>query len=96
MDIIKIAWKNIKKKKFKSVVVFLLIFLTGFGIFGGKILCGSLENGLKLTKDRMGSDMIVVPKGFVSAAEDALFNGKACTLIFDKSIEDKIASVAGV
>ena len=96
MDIVKIAWKNIKKKKFKSVVVFLLIFLTGFGIFGGKILCGSLENGLKLTKDRMGSDMIVVPKGFVSAAEDALFNGKACTLIFDKSIEDKIASVDGV
>lgn len=84
---IKLAWLNIKGKQFKYTIMFLLIFLTSIGLYTGDVLLTSMKKGLEITQDRIGAEVIVVPDGFVSEAEDALFKGKACTLNFNRQWE---------
>ena len=44
-----------------------------------------------IINDRIGADVIVVPEGFVSDTEDALFKGKVCTIKFDTKWNDIIS-----
>lgn len=93
---IKLAWLNIKGKKFKYAIMFILLFITSLGVYAGEVLQGSMEKGLKITGNRIGADIIVVPDGFVSQTEDALFKGKPCTLNFDRGWETALQQVEGV
>lgn len=93
---LRLAWLNIRGKRFKYTIIFLLIFLTSIGIYTGDVLFTSMKKGLKITQDRIGADVIVVPDGFVSEAEDALFKGKACTLNFDRQWEAKLRKTEDV
>ncbi len=93
---IKLALLNIKGKKFKYTILFLLIFLTSAGIYAGDVLFTSMRVGLDITKNRIGADVIVVPEGFVSEAEDALFKGKACSLNFNRQWETELQNVEGI
>lgn len=91
-SIVKLACLNIRSQKFKYVIVFILIFIAGIGVYASEVLNQSLKNGLYIVKDRIGADVIVVPEGFVSETEDALFKGKACTIKFDTEWKDVIVN----
>lgn len=93
---IKLAWLNIRGRKFKYIIMFLLLFVTSVGIYTSEVLQNSMRKGLEITQDRMGADIIVVPNGFVTETEDALFKGKACTLNFERSWETILREVEGV
>ncbi len=93
---LKLALFNIKGKKFKYSIMFLLLFITSIGIYASDILLQSMEKGLITTKEQIGADIIVVPEGFVSEVDDALFKGKACTLNFDRKWEYVLQDMEGV
>jgi putative ABC transport system permease protein len=60
------------------------------------LLIESLRLGMISTSERLGADMIVVPKNYVSSIQDALFLGKPCTVYFHKNWVDKIKKMEGV
>ena len=93
---LKLALWNIKGKKFKYTIIFLLLFVTSLGVYAGEVLQNSMKKGLEVTQSRLGADIIVVPEGFVSQTEDALFKGKACTLNFERSWESVLRETEGV
>lgn len=93
---VKLALFNIKGKKFKYTIMFLLLFITSIGIYASDMLLQSMEKGLNTTKEQIGADIIVVPEGFVSEVDDALFKGKACTLNFDRKWETILQDMEGV
>ncbi len=92
----KLAYLNIRGKKFKYCIIFLLLFITTLGIYAGEVLQNSMKKGLEITQSRIGADIIVTPEGFVSQTEDALFKGKACTLNFERSWENILRKEEGV
>ena len=92
----KLAIKNICHQKFQVRIMFLLLLITSIGIFAGSLLIYSMKQGLKITKDRIGADIIVVPDKFVTNVEDALFEGKPCTVNFDSSWKSKLDNIEGV
>lgn len=91
-----IAFRNIRKQKFQTSIVIILLFITTVTLFLSNYLTKSMEEGLKEAKKRLGADLIVVPDRFVSSIEDALFLGKPCTVNFDKGWLRKIAALDGV
>lgn len=93
---LQIALQNIRKKRFKYIAVFTLLFLTAIAIFVGGVLLDSMKAGLRMTKERIGAEVIVVPDGYVSAVEDSLFKGKACTLTFDRKWETRMKQLPEV
>lgn len=96
MICVKLAWLNIKGKKFKYTVIFALLFITSLAVYAGEVIQNSMKKGLEVTRNRIGADIIVVPDGFVSETEDALFKGKACTLNFKRDWESVLKDTEGV
>lgn len=93
---LKLAWLNIKAKKFKYVIIFLLIMITSIGIYTSNLLATSLSDGLEKTKEKLGADLIIVPSELEKNVEDALFEGIPCTLTFDSSFNEKLTVLKGV
>lgn len=91
-----LAYRNICHQKLQSVFIFLLLFVVSASIFAGGILTESMRQGLERTKQQMGADVIVVPNTFVTQVEDALFQGKPCTVNFEASWQEKLGSIQGV
>lgn len=56
----------------------------------------NLELGITNTTERMGADMIVVPREGTENIRDSLFKGKPCTVVFDRAWEDSVRKVDGV
>ena len=92
----KLAIKNILYQKFRTSILLCLLLFSTIGIFGGSLLNHCMKDGLNTTIDRIGADIIVVPDKFVSDVEDALFQGKACTVNFDAAWKEKLGNVEGV
>lgn len=82
--------KNMKAR----ITRYLLLLFFIFSLVTTVIICTNLSLGVKRgidsTISRMGADIILVPDGFVSSIQDALFLGAPCTVYFKDSWIDRI------
>ncbi len=92
----KIIYQNLKKQLLRSSFLFFLALLLAFSMETSSLLIESLKLGMISTLERLGADMIVVPRNYVSSIQDALFLGKPCTVYFHISWVDKIKEMEGV
>ena len=54
------------------------------------------EESLRLAKERLGADVVVVPRGSVTGIEGALLLGRATNTYMPRGVVDGVASVPGV
>ena len=96
MKIKNLPFINIKKKPGRSAALLgLSILLSGF-LFGGSILIRSLQRGLDSLTDRLGADVIVVPKDAEDGLEAVLLQGVPGYFYMDKDIVSEISGLDGV
>ncbi len=91
-----IAARNLRYHSFKTIVLFLLVFTMTVSLFAGKLLIAGMEAGMQKTSEKIGADLIVVPDKYVETVQNALFEGKACTVNFSKDWVDRLNGVEGV
>jgi putative ABC transport system permease protein len=67
-------------------------------VFGGLIISSSLKNGLDSLEQRLGADIIVVPKDAEAKTdlENLLLQGTPGYFYMDKSVQEKISAVEGI
>ena len=90
------AVKNLQAKKFRTGFMIFFVILMSATVFFSTILMNNLELGIKNTTERMGADMIVVPKKGTENVRESLFAGTPCTVFFDRVWEDAVRNVDGV
>lgn len=93
------AWQNLKAKKFRTVFMMFFVVLMSATLFFSSILMNNLELGIKNTTERMGADIIVVPREGTENIRESLFAGKPCMLFFDRewvSAIEKLDSIERV
>lgn len=56
----------------------------------------SMKGGIQSAKERVGADLVVVPKEYSSSIEDALFQGYPYTVYFEQQWADLAARTEGV
>ena len=96
MTIFQLAWKNISGNAFRNgVLLVCALLLSSFALFTTLVIRGA-ENSLRLTIDRLGADVIVVPKGSEAEMEGALLMGTPAKFWMPKSNVDKIAALESV
>lgn len=91
-----IILKGIRNKfgeKIYFLSILIIISMTSF-LISYILLC--LNNGINRMIDRIGADIIVVPNGYASEVEDALFSGDACTVYFNNDWLETLESIDGV
>lgn len=91
-----IAFKNLKYQSFKTIILFLLVFLMTIFLFASRLLVASMETGIEKTYERIGADLIVVPKNYVETVQNSLFAGKPSTVNFSKDWVQRLEKIEGV
>ena len=93
LSIPQIAWKNLVAQKGRTFFMMFFVVLMSATFFFSSILMKNLELGIKNTTEKMGADIIVVPKEGTESIRESLFAGVPCILLFDRAWEDAIRNV---
>lgn len=91
-----ISLRNIRRRAFRTIAIISGTATVIAAIFGGTILSRSIEEGLELGAQRLGADMIVVPKGQEVQTRNVLISGEPVSFYMDGSIAERIASLNGI
>jgi len=86
------AFNVIAYSRFRSCIVFILVFVTTVCIFGTGLFTDNIQNGARLygTTD---TDLYIVPEEYLDSTKDLLFKGKACTIMFRSDVTEKIKEI---
>ena len=68
-----LAWKNIIRRLGGSLMTALIAFIAVFVLATSLAVVASLENGLRLSRERLGADIMVLPAGASGNASEVLF-----------------------
>ena len=79
-----LAINNLKRKKFRTACLLIVVLILAFTLFAGAVMSSSLENGMNSMQRRLGADLMVVPKGTEEKAEGILIKGEPNYFYFDK------------
>lgn len=96
LNVIEMAVRNLRARKFRTLFMCFFVVLMSATFFVSTLLMNNLEMGIKNTTDKMGADIIVVPKEGTDDIRDALFAGVPCSVFFNKTLEDKVRGESGV
>jgi putative ABC transport system permease protein len=96
LSVFTVSIHNLRRKPFRAVCLVSIVAILAFILFGGSILSSSLENGLSSMKNRLGADIMVVPEGYESGAENILIKGEPHYFYFDQKVAQDVEQVEGV
>ena len=98
MNIAKLPLKNIISYKKRTIGLILILVILTMSLFGGSIFIKSLNNGLDSLNERLGADIIVLPKDAESEVDlqNLLLQGTPGYFYMDKSILKDLESIEGV
>jgi putative ABC transport system permease protein len=87
---------NLKRKPFRTFCLLLVVAVLAFTLFGGSILTLSLRNGMNSLQQRLGADLMVVPRGYEADMAGVLLKGEPSYFYFSNTIVPQIAGIEGV
>ncbi len=91
-----IALRNLGRRPLRTVILVSALTLMVSGLVFSLSFVLHVNAGIKLTADRLGADLIVVPSGSRGAAEDILVENRARSFYMDRSLINSIQKVNGV
>lgn len=91
-----IAIKNLNRRPVRTWCMIFFTFILSCSLFFTTVLVDSMKNGLEKTVNRLGADIIVVPKEYERNMADSLFLGELCSFSFDKSWINPISEIDGI
>lgn len=93
-----LAVRNCRSNPSRTVALGLVAALLALALFGGSLVVLSLQNGLNRFQERLGADILVLPKAAQAdgGLEGVLVQGKPLQFYMDASRLAEIASLPGV
>lgn len=93
---IRFGIKSLLKRPIQTALLFASITILSFVLFGGIVICNSLQKGMDNMERRLGADLMIVPADSNDIAEDILLEGSRQYSYFGRDVYDDILSVEGV
>ncbi len=88
--------KDIRRHGFFNACLLATIVLLSVMLLSGTVVSTSLRKGMKNMQQRLGADIMLVPKGSKEKAENMLLEGSRSTFYFDDSVYEKVESINGI
>ena len=94
----KLLYRSIAGRPLRSLSLMFICIIMSAVVFGGAVVSASLNNGINCLEQRLGADIIVVPKSASEKVEleNILLQGTPGYFYMDKSVEDKLSQTEGV
>jgi len=91
-----LAIKNLKRKPLRSWILVIAIGLLVSVLVFALSFVRRVDSGIRVTSDRLGADLLIVPAGSRGAAEDVLLENKVKTFYMDKGIMERVKKIKGI
>ena len=91
-----LALRNLKRKPLRSGILIVAIGLLVSVLVFALSFIKRVDSGIKITSDRLGADLLIVPTGSRGAAEDVLLENKVKTFYMDKGIIERVRKIDGI
>ncbi|MBI4690827.1 MAG: ABC transporter permease [Nitrospirae bacterium] len=91
-----LALKNVKRKPFRTCMLIAAIGLLVSAIVFALSFVRRVDSSIKITSERLGADLLIVPTESSGAAEDILLENKAKSFYMDKDIVERVRNIEGV
>jgi putative ABC transport system permease protein len=96
MNLLKLTIRNIAGSSFRSwIIFFCAALMAGFAV-SATLIIGGAEDSLELARERLGADIIVVPRGAETRVQDAILMGNPVHCWMPASNITEIAAIPGV
>lgn len=95
-NLLTFALRNLKRKQLRTwILVAAIALLVSVLVFAFSFV-RRVNSSIKLTSERLGADVIVVPAGSRGAAEDVLLENRTKSFYMDKGIIERVRGVKGI
>lgn len=91
-----LAWRNITRRLGSSALTAFIAFMAVFALTASLVVVASLENGVRLSRERLGADIMVLPAGASGNASEVLFCAEPVNVYLPASAAEAVAAVPGV
>lgn len=91
-----LAWRNITRRLGASVLTAFIALVAVFMVTASLLVVSSLENGVRLSRDRLGADIMVLPAGASGNTSEVLFCAEPVNVYLPTEALDEAAAVSGV
>jgi len=91
-----LALRNLKRKPLRSGILIVAIGLLVSVLVFALSFVKRVDSGIKITSDRLGADLLIVPTGSRGVAEDVLLENKVKTFYMDKGIIERVKKIDGI
>ena len=96
MNVVRLALRNLRGNAFRSWVVCLCVLTVAGSSLAATLIIRGAEVSLRLARERLGADIIVVPKGSEAKVEHALLMGQPTAAWMPRETLTRVATVSGV
>jgi len=90
------ALRNLRRRPLRTAILVAALSLMVAALVFALSFVTRVNASIKLTSDRLGADLLIVPTGARGAAEDILIENRATSFYMNKSIVDRIKKVEGI
>lgn len=91
-----LALRNLRRKPFRTgVLIFAIALLSAVFVFILSFV-RRVDTSIRITTDRLGADIVIVPAGSRGSAENFLLENQAKTFYMDRKFLDKIRGIKGI
>lgn len=91
-----LAWRNITRRLGSSVLTAFIAFMAVLALTASMIVVTSLEDGVRLSRERLGADIMVLPAGASGNASEVLFCAEPVNVYLPASAAEAVAATEGV
>lgn len=91
-----LAWRNITRRLDASVLTAFIAFMAVFALTASMIVVTSLEDGVRLSRERLGADIMVLPAGASGNASEVLFCAEPVNVYLAASAVEAVTATEGV
>jgi putative ABC transport system permease protein len=91
-----IAFHNLRRRPLRTAILVAALTLMVAALVFALSFVMRVNESIRLTSDRLGADLLVVPTGSRGAAEDILVENRATSFYMNKSVIDRIRKVEGI
>lgn len=91
-----LAWRNITRRLGASVLTAFIAFMAVFALTASMIVVTSLEDGVRLSRERLGADIMVLPAGASGNASEVLFCAEPVNVYLAASAVEAVSATEGV
>ncbi len=96
VNLFNLALQNLRRKPYRSVAIGLCVAVMTGSLFVATIIMRGVQTSLSVGQARLGADLVVVPLGYESLAQEAFITGQPSAFYMSDQIEAQIAALPSV